>query len=71
MLKFKTDLQCGGCVKKVQPHLEDIDNIQLWEVKLNHANKIMKVTTDRQHADDVARQVHQALQKEGYSARKL
>jgi copper chaperone len=67
-LKFKSDLQCGGCVSKVQPHLDAITLIESWDVQLHRPDKLLKVKTDREKAEEVARLVQEALGKEGYNA---
>ncbi|MBS3805876.1 MAG: hypothetical protein KGY60_00085 [Bacteroidales bacterium] len=71
VLKFKTDLQCGGCVSKVQPHLDAIGLIDSWEVRLDNADKLMKVRTNRDDTEEVIRLVQGALDKEGYSAERM
>jgi len=70
-LKFKTSLQCGGCISKVQPHLDAIGALESWDVKLNHADKVMKVKTDRDSAPEVERKVLEALEKEGYQGERV
>ena len=70
-MKFKTTLNCGGCVKKVTPHLDAITQVEEWNVDLDNVNKVLKVKTASDHADEVAGLVQQALQKEGYEAELL
>ena len=31
-LRFKTNINCGGCVASVKPHLDNADGIWHWEV---------------------------------------
>jgi len=70
-LKFKTSLQCGGCISKVQPHLDNIGSIEAWDVKLNHADKMLKVKTNSDDAPEVESKVLEALEKEGYKGERV
>ncbi|HLV64058.1 hypothetical protein [Galbibacter sp.] len=42
-LKFKTTLNCGGCVSKVQPDLDSSVGISKWEVDTDSPDKILTV----------------------------
>lgn len=70
-LKFQTSLQCGGCVQKVKPHLDTIEGVHSWDVKLNHADKLLKVEADEDRIDEIADAVKSALEKEEYTAKLL
>jgi copper chaperone len=67
-LKFKTTLQCDGCVNKVKPHLNSISQIESWEVNLQHSKKILKAVIPYHSKDETIQSVMQALEKEGYKA---
>lgn len=45
-LKFKTNINCGGCVAKVAPELNATEGICHWNVDTNNPNKILTVETD-------------------------
>lgn len=45
-LKFKTNINCGGCVAKVTPELNATEGICRWNVDTNNSNKILTVETD-------------------------
>lgn len=45
-LKFKTNINCGGCIKAVTPTLNGEKNIQTWEVDTANPDKILTVNTD-------------------------
>ena len=32
ILKFKTSINCGGCIAKVTPYLDSVKGITKWEV---------------------------------------
>ncbi len=41
--KFKTNLQCGGCVSNVKPALDEATGIQHWEVDLQDPERTLIV----------------------------
>jgi len=43
VLKFKTTLNCGGCVSKVQPDLDSAVGISKWDVDTDNPDKILTV----------------------------
>ena len=44
--QFKTTINCGGCVAKVTPHLNDEQNIRSWDVDINNPAKVLTVETE-------------------------
>lgn len=44
-LKFKTTINCGGCVATVTPHLNQIKGIEKWSVDTANPQKILTVET--------------------------
>ena len=46
-LKFKTNINCGGCVAKVTPELNATEGICHWNVDTNSPNKILSVKTGK------------------------
>ena len=44
-LKFKTTINCGGCVATVTPHLNQIKGIEKWSVDTTNPRKILTVET--------------------------
>ncbi len=44
-LTFKTNINCGGCVAKVTPHLNNASYINSWNVDTNNPNKILTIET--------------------------
>jgi copper chaperone len=67
-LKFKTNINCGGCIATVTPVLNGLKDIQHWEVDTTNPNKILTV-----NADDslTAVQIIDALKEKGYKAEKV
>ncbi|HMR18501.1 MAG TPA: cation transporter [Sphingobacterium sp.] len=52
-LKFKTNLNCGGCVSKVQADLDKAEGIEQWSVDTEHADKILSVNAKDITEDEV------------------
>ena len=59
-LKFKTNINCGGCVAKVTPALNNADGICHWSVDTNNADKTLTVHSDGIEAEDVIKTVQDA-----------
>ena len=67
-LKFKTNVNCGGCIATVTPVLDTLNGVKKWEVDTNNPDKILTVETDSGLKAD---QVVAALKAKGYSAELL
>lgn len=52
-LKFKTNINCAGCLAKVSPFLNAEQSIEKWEVDTSIPEKILTVETDETNADRV------------------
>lgn len=44
-LKFKTNINCSGCVSKVKPFLDKLENTDSWQVDTTNENKILIIKT--------------------------
>jgi copper chaperone CopZ len=42
-VKFKTNINCGSCVKSVTPFLNKIESITSWKVDTNNNDKVLSV----------------------------
>lgn len=42
-LQFKTNINCGNCVRTVTGFLNEVEGIEKWEVDTNNPNKILTV----------------------------
>ena len=60
VLKFKTSINCGNCIKAVTPFLDQLNGIQSWEVDTNNPDKILSVTSEGATQDEVISAVKQA-----------
>jgi len=41
--RFQTDLQCAGCVSKVEPRLNRMPGVERWEVALADPDRVLSV----------------------------
>nr|WP_299207049.1 heavy-metal-associated domain-containing protein [uncultured Brumimicrobium sp.] len=66
-LKFKTTLKCGGCEEKVTPGLNAINEIEEWDVDLDHPDKILTVYATK----DIEEKIIEAVEKVGFELERL
>lgn len=66
-VKFKTNINCGSCIKSVTPFLNEVDNIDLWKVDTENPDKILEVELD----DNNASTVIEAVLKAGFEIQPL
>ena len=59
-LKFRSNINCTGCLSKVTPVLNEEKGIQKWEVDLAHDDRILTVETRELSADQVKKTVGKA-----------
>lgn len=64
--KFKTNINCGGCIQSVTPYLEQLEGIE-WKVDTNDKRKVLEVKTEDLTEQDIIDKVHEA----GYEAESL
>lgn len=53
-LKFKTNINCSGCINTVTPHLNATEGITNWNVDTQNADKVLTVETEALTADVIA-----------------
>ncbi|MEQ3664248.1 MULTISPECIES: heavy-metal-associated domain-containing protein [unclassified Olleya] len=63
-LKFKTNINCGGCISKVTPFLNKQEGVESWEVDTANADKILTIESNGATEEDVKA----TLQKIGFKA---
>ena len=63
-LKFKTNINCGGCVSKVTPFLNNQEGVESWEVDTVTPDKILTIKSNGASEEDVKA----TLQKVGFKA---
>ena len=66
-LKFKTNINCGGCKAKVSPFLNEEKEISNWEVDLDNPDKILTVKSDTVSPEKVI----EAVEKAGFKAEEV
>ena len=42
-LQFKTNINCGNCIKSISPFLEEVAEISHWSVDTDNPDKILTV----------------------------
>lgn len=60
ILKFKTNINCGGCVAKVTPFLKDAEGICHWDVDTSNKDKILFVRSEGITEQEVIDKVQEA-----------
>lgn len=61
-VQFKTNINCGGCIKSVTPALNELDNLDTWKVDTENPDKILEVVLD----DENEMTVVEAVKKAGF-----
>ncbi len=59
-MKFKTNINCGNCVKAVKGFLNDVRGLESWEVNTDHPDKILTVKGEQLQEADVIEAVEDA-----------
>lgn len=59
---FKTNINCGNCIKSVTPFLNELDNVDSWKVDTENPDKILEVELD----DEDVQAVVNAVEKAGF-----
>lgn len=65
-LKFKTNINCGGCVAKVTPLLNEIRGIE-WEVDTASPDKVLIIKGNNVAADMIS----ETIGKVGFKAEQI
>lgn len=52
-MKFKTNINCGGCLGGVTPALDGNEAIKNWDVDLQNPDRTLTVETEALTADEV------------------
>lgn len=66
-LKFKSNINCTGCLSKVTPVLNDEKAIEKWDVDLESDDRILTVETSNLDAE----KVKQTVKKAGFELEEL
>ena len=63
-LKFKTNVNCGGCIATVTPHLNQVKGIVKWSVDTVNPLKILTIETETLSPEEIS----DVLKAAGYRA---
>jgi len=66
-LKFKTNINCTGCLSKVSPQLNNEKGIEGWDVDLNNSQKILTVKSNSASVEDIV----EAVKKVGFNIERI
>ncbi|PKG44349.1 heavy-metal-associated domain-containing protein [Psychroflexus sp. MES1-P1E] len=66
-LKFKTNINCTGCLSKVSPQLNNENGIEEWDVDLNNSQKILTVKSNSTSEEDIV----SAVKKVGFNIERI
>ncbi|MBF00275.1 MAG: hypothetical protein CMP77_09920 [Flavobacterium sp.] len=64
---FKTNINCGACVAKVTPFLDDAEGVCHWEVDTQNKDKVLTVKSEGISQE----QVMQTVQRAGFKIEPL
>ena len=59
-LKFKTNINCSGCLAKVTPFLNEVDGICHWSVDTDSTDKVLSVHSEGITEEEVIKKVQKA-----------
>lgn len=65
--KFKTNINCGSCIKSVTPFLNDLDSIDTWKVDTDTPDKILVVELEDANKEVVI----EAVKKAGFTIEEI
>ena len=63
-LKFKTNINCGGCIATVTPYLDKVKNVSKWSVDTSTPLKILTIETEGTNPDEIT----EVMKTAGYNA---
>ena len=66
-VKYKTNINCGSCIKSVTPFLNELDNVDEWKVDTDNPDKILTVELDDEDSDAVV----EAVKSAGYKIEEI
>ena len=63
-LQFKTNINCGGCIAKVTPFLNQVEEIEDWRVDTANPDKILTINGEELSSEIVL----ETIEKAGFTA---
>ena len=67
LFKFKTNINCGGCVAAVKPILDNIDNLDSWQVDTSSKEKTLTLQCNAETKNAAI----QAVENQGFLVNEL
>lgn len=65
--KFKTNINCGNCIRSVTPFLNELDGVEEWKVDTDNPDKVLTVESDANDASEILK----AISESGFSAEEI
>jgi len=65
-IKFITNINCSSCIKSVTPFLNELENLDEWQIDTESPDKILEVKLD----DDDENTIVEAVLKAGFKIKK-
>ena len=69
-IQFKTNINCGSCIKSATPFLNALDDIDAWQVDTAVAEKILTVETELSQIE-IEQKVITAVSSAGFTIQKF
>jgi len=66
-VKYKTNINCNGCIKSVTPFLNELDNIETWKVDTESPDKILEIELE----DDNKGVIIESVKKAGFEIEEI
>lgn len=66
-VKFKTNIKCTGCLAKVTPHMQELTELEEWNVDIYNPHKILTVKGPEGFESDVI----DAVKAAGFNAEEI
>jgi copper chaperone len=67
-LKFKTNINCGGCIATVTPSLDNLKGVKQWKVDTANPDKVLSIEAEN---GLTTVDVINALKNKGYNAQAI
>jgi copper chaperone len=68
ILKFKTNINCGGCLATVTPSLNNLKGVKNWKVDTANSDKVLSIEVED---GLITTDVINALKNKGYKAQEI
>lgn len=65
--KFKTNINCGNCIRSVTPFLNELDSLEEWSVDTENPDKILTVESDASDSSEILK----AVSESGFTAEEM